>query len=141
MCINTVYKTLKTARRHVVTLVINEAVSLVLTLGAVLTGSKQGKVSGERGAPLQDGEDVDGTGCVLQYEHPPCSHRCSFVRLPADLNAALLLRHSEPIRSGNCTPGKNPRWRTGSALLRHSFRTADPWMAFPQLNFTLSCRV
>lgn len=81
----------------------------------------------ERGAPLQDGGGGDeaGTGCVLQYEHPLRSHRCSFVRLPADLNTALLLRHSEPTESGNCTPGKNLRWRTESAQLRRSLRTAD----------------
>lgn len=76
------------------------------------------------------GGDVAGTGCVLQYEHPLCSHRCSFVRLPADLNAALLLRHSEPTRSGNCTPGKNLRWRTESAQPRRSLRTAELRIVF-----------
>lgn len=50
-----VCKMMKTAREHVVSLVLLGAVSLRLTLGAALTGSKQGKVLVERGAPLQDG--------------------------------------------------------------------------------------
>lgn len=43
---------------------------------------------------------MDGTGCVVQYKHPLCSGRCSFVKLPADLNGALLLKHREAISSG-----------------------------------------
>lgn len=44
-------------------------------------------------------EDVDGTGCVVQYEHPLCSDRYSFVKSPADLNGALLLKRREAISS------------------------------------------
>lgn len=59
---------------------------------------------------------MDGTGCVVQYKHPLCSDRCSFVKLPADLNGALLLKHREAIRSGNSSPPeKGPRWRRASS--------------------------
>lgn len=71
-----------------------------VTLRRALAGLEWGKgVSEERRTTAGQG-DVDGTGCVVQYEHPLCSDRCSFVKLPADLNGALLLKHREAISSG-----------------------------------------
>lgn len=61
-------------------------------------------------------ENVDGTGCVVQYEHPLCSDRYSFVKSPADLNGALLLKHSEAISSAiahlqeRVPGGHEPHW-------------------------------
>lgn len=58
--------------------------------------------------------DVDGTGCVVQYEHPLCSDRCSFVKLPADLNGALLLKHRGNQQWNSTPPGRGPRWTRAS---------------------------
>lgn len=59
---------------------------------------------------------MDGTGFVVQYEHPLCSDRYSFVKSPADLNGALLLKHRETISSAighlqeGVPGGREPVW-------------------------------
>lgn len=53
---------------------------------------------------------MDGTGCVVQYKHPLCSGRCSFVKLPADLNGALLLKQRGNQQWNGTPPGRGPRW-------------------------------
>lgn len=59
-------------------------------------------------------EAVDGTGRVVQYEHPLCLDRYSFVKSPADLNGALLLKHRGNQQCNSTPPRRGPRWARAS---------------------------
>lgn len=82
-------------------------------------------------------EDVDGTGCVVQYEHPLCSDRYSFVKSPADLNGALLLKRREAISSAKAhlRAGVPGGWKHFWVICR--LRGSRETTAYPQ-RFTLS---
>lgn len=73
-------------------------------------------MSVKRGAPLRDGGMWMGQECVVQYEHPLCLDRCSFVKLPACrlewCIAAKTQRGNQQWISS--PPGRGPRWTRAS---------------------------
>lgn len=76
-------------------MLVNQQTGIGLVLCSFDSERSSLRLAAGRGAPLRDGGDVNGVGWVVQYEHLLHSECCSFVKLPADLNGALLLERRE----------------------------------------------